>query len=121
MISETLQISIDFAVDDIHRASRDAGWWADGDNKYVLATKLALVHSEVSEALEGLRKGRPDDHLPQYPSEHVEVADAVIRLFDYAGARGVNLGEVIAAKLRYNAQRADHKTEARNAPGGKAF
>jgi len=123
MIDEDTQRGIDRAVQACHKASEDGGWWPEGTktDKHVLGTKLALVHSEVSETLEGLRKGLPDEHLPQYPSEHVEVADAVIRLFDYAGVRGIPLGEVMAAKMAYNAQRADHKTENRQKTGGKAF
>lgn len=51
----------------------------------------------------------------------VELADAVIRIFDLAGAYGMDLGGAIAEKLAYNAHRADHKPEARAAAGGKAY
>lgn len=122
MLTSSEMAYIDEAVLSVHHASESAGWWERGkDDKYVLGTKLALVHSEVSEALEGLRKGHADDHLPQYPCEHVEIADAVIRLFDYAGARNIPLGEIMGAKMTYNAQRADHKAANRQQAGGKAF
>jgi NTP pyrophosphatase (non-canonical NTP hydrolase) len=51
----------------------------------------------------------------------VELADAVIRIADLAGALELDLGSAIAEKMAYNAQRADHKPEARAAAGGKSF
>lgn len=87
----------------------------------LVAQKLALCHSELSEGLEGHRKGKMDDHLPQYPMIAVELGDCIIRAFDLGGALRVNLGEVIAAKLAYNAQRADHKPKNRVKDGGKAY
>ena len=84
-----------------------------------IATKLALIHSEVSEALEGVRKGKMDDHLPDLPAIEVELADAAIRIFDLAGALYLDLGSAIVRKLAYNAQRKDHTREARAAAGGK--
>lgn len=85
------------------------------------ATKIALIHSEVSEMLEGLRKGKQDDHLPDRKAEEVEAADVLIRLLDYCAWRGLDIGGAVEAKCRYNAQRADHKHENRRAVGGKAF
>jgi hypothetical protein len=69
--------------------------------------------------LEGLRKGLPDSHLPEYSAEAVEAADLFIRLADYCGARNIDLYRVVRDKLLYNARRADHKPEARAAAGGK--
>ncbi len=69
------------------------------------AQRLALIHSEVSEALEGDRKDLMDDKLPQYKMQDVELADAIIRIFDLAGGLGINLGEIVAAKMGYNATR----------------
>lgn len=84
-------------------------------------TRIALIHSEASEALEGHRKDKSDEHLPHRKSAEVELADTVIRCFDLAGAMGYDLGGAIAEKLLYNLKRADHKAEARNAAGGKAY
>lgn len=86
-----------------------------------IAEMLCLVHSEISEAMEGARKGLMDDKLPHRTMLEVEMADAVIRLFDMAGGMRMDLGAAIAQKLAYNAERADHKREARAAAGGKAF
>jgi len=106
---------------EIHDDNVKAGWWDDGKGKYVVATKVALIHSEVSEAMEGFRKDLPDKHLPHRKNAEVELADAVIRIFDLAGAHGYDLGGAIAEKRAYNAQRSDHKAENRSAEGGKAY
>ncbi len=82
---------------------------------------LALIHSEVSEMLEGVRKGLPDSHLPDRTAEEVEAADVLIRLLDYCCFRRLDLGGATLAKLAYNATRADHTDEARRAAGGKKF
>jgi len=104
-----------------YQASLDAGWWdgIDCQDIYVVCTKLALVHSEISEALEGARKGINDDHLPARLMLEVELADAVIRIADLAGALGLDLGGAIADKMVYNAQRLDHKREVRAGALGK--
>lgn len=103
------------------------GWWDDSDrhggtvsDKYMVPTKIALAHSELSEALEGNRKGLRDDHLPHRDMEEVEYADTIIRILDICGHKGYDIGGAVMEKLAYNATRADHKREARSAPGGKA-
>lgn len=82
---------------------------------------IALMHSELSEMLEGERKNLMDSHLPHRKSAEVELADLLIRAFDYAGKFGFDLDGAVAEKMTYNAQRADHKPAARLAEGGKAF
>lgn len=112
------------------------GWWTEEDlthlerplgDKFskqgalIISSKIALCHSELSEGLEGMRKNLMDDHLPHRPQLDVELADTVIRVFDLAGALGIDLGGVIQEKLEYNAQRADHKLENRAKTGGKTI
>lgn len=77
----------------VHRANKK--WWtnlATGQpierNRYEL---IALVISELSEALEGERKNLMDDKLPDRPMAEVEMADAYIRLLDYAGGMGIEI------------------------------
>lgn len=108
-----------------HREAVAAGWYKDPQTgeriQRNVGEMLALIHSEVSETLEGVRKGQPDKHLPHRSSEEVELADTVIRILDYAGHRGLDLSGAVREKIAYNQRRADHKPEARAAAGGKAF
>lgn len=88
---------------------------------HFVATKLMLSVSELAEAMEGSRKGLMDNHLPQYTMLGTELADCVIRVCDLAGLLDEPLGEIIAAKLLYNATRPDHQIAHREAEGGKSY
>ena len=103
---------------EIHQNNVDAGWW---DKPREKGTLLMLIVSEVSEAMEGERKDLMDDHLPHRKMAEVELADAMIRIFDYAGAFNYDLQGAIEEKLEYNKHRADHKRENRAKEGGKQF
>lgn len=89
--------------------------------KHFIGAKMALVHSEVSEAVEGQRKGLMDSHLPHRSAEEVEIADTIIRLLDIAEKRELDVFGAIIEKLAYNQERADHKLENRAVEGGKTF
>lgn len=82
---------------------------------------LMLIVSEVSECMEGERKDLMDDKLPHRKMAEVELADALIRIFDYAGAYGYDLDGAVAEKRAFNATRPDHKPEARLAANGKKW
>lgn len=100
-------------------------WWVDKDGRPLVRNKgemIALIHSELSECLEGVRKSISDTHLPQYSMELVELADTVIRVFDYVeGHKLGSLGPVILNKIIYNRRRVDHQLEARELANGKKF
>ena len=125
LVSEA--VVINNIVEWTHRDNRKAGWWNDKEgnsiksNPYTFSNKLALIHSEISEALEADRKNLKDDKLPHRDGREVELADAVIRIFDLAGAYGMDLGFAILEKMEYNSYRQDHKKETRMAAGGKAY
>lgn len=119
-----IAVSCDILTKACHGASVQAGWWDGVDpinNKLVVPTKLCLIHSEISEAMEGFRKNLKDDHVPSRLMVEVELADALIRLFDLAGALNLDLGGAVVEKMKYNQQRADHKPENRVKEGGKSF
>jgi NTP pyrophosphatase (non-canonical NTP hydrolase) len=125
---EDLQNYINAGVQFIHYLNQEAGWWDDPvtgeslrENPYVIATKLMLVVSEVSEAVEAYRKGLNDEHLPHRLGIETELADAVIRIFDLCGVLNLDLGGAIMEKNRYNQVRKDHKVENRQKQGGKKF
>lgn len=113
---------IDAFCDQCHAASANKGFWNDYDalvkmvNNFIpgqlkalesmmIGQKLALMHSELSEALEGSRKDLSSDKLPGFTAEEEEIADAIIRAGDFAGKRRLRLGLAIVLKLRYNAGR----------------
>lgn len=108
---------------EVHRAN--AKWWTDLQTGEPIERNKGelqmLIVSEIAEAMEGVRKNLPDDHLPEYSMEEVEMVDALIRIFDYCGAYGFDIEEVYRAKMDYNARREDHKLESRRAEGGKKF
>jgi len=121
--------SVTTMVECCHGIAFESGWWGTADgvipdprsNPLCFSNKLCLVHSELSEAMEGDRKNLYDDKLPQYKMRDVELADAAIRIFDMAGAFGIPLGEILVAKLKFNTKRKDHTPEARVSTGGKTY
>jgi hypothetical protein len=100
-------------------------WWRDINTGERLdrnvGEMLCLVHSEISEALEGHRKDLNDTHLVHRKMLEVELADALIRILDISAGLGLDLGGAYVEKLAYNQTRVDHSLEARKAPGGKTY
>lgn len=106
-----------------HKASEP--WWQNPITHERInrnrAELLMLIVSEIAEAMEGERKSLMDDKLPHRRMAEVELADALIRIFDYAGAFNYDLGNALMEKMEYNAVREDHTHAARLALNGKKF
>lgn len=103
-----------------HQNSRNKGFWEEKDalvelastagledfaNRAICGLELALIHSETSEALEGIRKVLQDDHLPEFTMEECEMADVLIRVMDRAAGRKLRVAEAVIAKMAYNQKR----------------
>lgn len=71
---------------EIYTQNKAVGWWDKLDRCKL--TLLQLVNTEIAEATEAERKNLMDDHLPHRLGGEVELADAMIRLLDMAGAYG---------------------------------
>lgn len=105
-----MSVTIESLVSESHRIARSKGWWENPDKN--VGELLALVHSEISEALEvyrdygieGLTKtwlesdGKPEGFT-------IELADAVIRIADICGGFNLNLEEAIETKMSFNESR----------------
>lgn len=74
------------------------GDFASEVSEAMIAQKLALIHAEVSEALEARRKGDRENFA-------IELADTVIRIADLAGYTGIDLEAEIKEKMAKNASR----------------
>lgn len=106
------------------RADNDKWWKNPLTHEPLMRNRpemMMLMVSEIAEAMEGLRKGMTDDHLPEFPMETVELADLFIRLMDYVGEYCPRFGEALVAKINYNKTRVDHTDAARLALNGKKF
>lgn len=89
----------------LHEIAKDKGFWDGNHNDEKFGMKLALVHSEVTEILEAMRKSQGSEKIVE------EIADTIIRLLDvYAAMRNEDLvlhslDEVLQNKINKNKER----------------
>ena len=86
---------INTLVKQAYETAKSKGWH---DEPRETGTALALIHAEVSEALEADRKG-DSEHFAE------ELADVIIRIFDLCGEKGIDLEKAILNKMAFNKTR----------------
>lgn len=102
----TNELTLNGLVKTAHKAAADKGFW---DTKPNIGEKIALIHSELSEALEEVRAGHAPDEVYEVDGKPegmpIELADVVIRVADLCGHYGIDLNAAVEKKLRYNDRR----------------
>ena len=133
--------SFKYVQEAVHQTAVEKGWWESEAAEHLLEAsalvggelasrliteannlirhndgeKIALMHSELSEALEALRHGnKPSEHIPEFSGVEEEFADVIIRIMNLSERRGWKIAEAVIAKAAFNATR-EYKH------GGKKF
>lgn len=111
-IHENVQYVFRYVQTRAYAIASQKGWWDAPREK---GTLIALMHSELSEALEALREEkRASEKIPEFLAIEEEMADVTIRVLDFCEHFNLDLGGAILAKMDYNDTR-----EYRH--GGKEF
>lgn len=99
----TFQKHWDKVSKQIYKNAVEHGFWKGEVND---GERMALIHAEISEALEALRDGNPSSNkIIEFTNLEEELADAVIRIMDYAFGKDLDIAGAILAKLEYNKSR----------------
>jgi NTP pyrophosphatase (non-canonical NTP hydrolase) len=118
-----IEKGINAACEHIHHSN--SKWWHDLHTGEPIERNvgelLMLVTSELAEAMEAHRKDLMDDKLPHRKGLEVELADALIRIFDLGGGLKLDLAGAVLEKLKFNKTRKDHTLEHRRSKHGKKY
>ncbi|KKN17975.1 hypothetical protein LCGC14_0960330 [marine sediment metagenome] len=107
-VAEIFIVSFNRQSEKVHQNAVNKGFWDKPRNDGEL---IALIHSELSEALQALRNGNPASSNISCASPGFincvseELADTIIRIMDMADSRGWRVAEAIIAKMKYNESR----------------
>ena len=96
-------MTIDALQRAVHQTAAEHGWW---DQARPIGEVLMLVVTELAEAMEAYRSGDTGSgKIPGFSKVEEELADAIIRILDFAGGHDLNIADALTAKMEYNETR----------------
>lgn len=120
------KLAVDQLIEECYETAKSKGWWESGDRNF--GELIALCHSELSEAFEEYRNHGLDPKWLLYDEKHfedgvgnvptfhndpqcktegiaAELADVLVRIFDFCGHYQIPLAAALEAKMAYNKNR----------------
>jgi len=85
-----------------HQIAIEKDWYNQERSELEL---ICLIHSELSEGVEGLRKNKKSNKIKGFLNIEEELADTIIRIMDYSEFKNYRVGEAVIEKIKYNKNR----------------